>query len=238
MTTGVSAATSSRRFGSSSGRLARWRVEPKAASFARSQRMLRAAAKNSMSLGFEPGQPPSMYGMPNSSSIRATRSLSASERMMFSPWVPSRRVVSYRTTGWSLMRDGSDGRRAERVDDGRGEGRRADHDQAIVRVRGVGQVGRPAAVVERGGDGGLDGRRGIVPAQRPAQQHGRREDRPDRVGQVLAGDVRRGAVDRLVQAEQAVRRPPRPRATPTAASRGSRPAPTPRRRGCRRRGSR
>ena len=34
VTTGVSAATSSRRFGSSSARFARWRVEPKAASFA------------------------------------------------------------------------------------------------------------------------------------------------------------------------------------------------------------
>jgi hypothetical protein len=59
-----------------------------------SQRIVRAAAKNSMSLGFEPGQPPSMYGIPYSSSIRATRSLSASESVMFSPWVPSRRVVS------------------------------------------------------------------------------------------------------------------------------------------------
>ena len=94
VTTGVSAATSSRRLGSSSGRFARWRVEPKAASFARSQRIDRAAAKNSMSLGFEPGQPPSMNGIPNSSSMRATRSLSASDRVMFSPCVPSRSVVS------------------------------------------------------------------------------------------------------------------------------------------------
>ena len=59
VTTGVSAATSSRRFGSAAGRFARWRVEPKAASFARSQRIDFAAAKNSTSLGFEPGQPPS-----------------------------------------------------------------------------------------------------------------------------------------------------------------------------------
>ena len=94
VTTGVSAATSSRRLGSSPGLFDRCRVEPKAASFARSQRILRAAAKNSMSLGFEPGQPPSMNGIPNSSSIRATRSLSASDSVMFSPCVPSRRVVS------------------------------------------------------------------------------------------------------------------------------------------------
>ena len=94
VTTGVSAATSSRRFGSSPGAFERCRVEPKAASLARSQRIFRAAAKNSMSLGLEPGQPPSMNGIPNSSSIRATRSLSASDSVMFSPCVPSRRVVS------------------------------------------------------------------------------------------------------------------------------------------------
>ena len=103
VTTGVSAATSSRRFGSSPGLLDRCRVDPKAASFACSQRIVRAAAKKSMSFGLEPGQPPSMNGIPNSSSMRATRSLSASERVMFSPWVPSRSVVSYRTTGWSVM---------------------------------------------------------------------------------------------------------------------------------------
>ncbi len=94
VTTGVSAATSSRRLGSSSGRLALWRVLPNAASRACCQRSLRAAAKKSMSLGLEPGQPPSMNGKPYSSSIRATRSLSASESVMFSPWVPSRSVVS------------------------------------------------------------------------------------------------------------------------------------------------
>ncbi len=94
VTTGVSAATSSRRFGSSPGRLARWRVEPKAASRAVVQRCFFAAAKKSMSLGLDPGQPPSMNGIPYSSSIRAMRSLSARDRMMFSPCVPSRRVVS------------------------------------------------------------------------------------------------------------------------------------------------
>ena len=60
VTTGVSAATSSRRFGSSPAVLDRCRVEPKAASFADSQRIVLAAAKKSMSLGLEPGQPPSM----------------------------------------------------------------------------------------------------------------------------------------------------------------------------------
>ena len=94
VTTGVSAATSSRRFGSSPGLFERCRVDPNAASLAPSQVMDRAAAKNSTSLGLDPGQPPSMNGIPNSSSIRAMRSLSASDRVMFSPWVPSRRVVS------------------------------------------------------------------------------------------------------------------------------------------------
>ena len=60
VTTGVSAATSSRRLGSSSGRFERWRVDPKAARRALTQVIVRAAAKNSMSLGLEPGQPPSM----------------------------------------------------------------------------------------------------------------------------------------------------------------------------------
>ena len=94
VTTGVSAATSSRRLGSAAAVFERCRVDPNAASLAVCQRIVRAAAKNSMSFGLEPGQPPSMYGMPYSSSIRATRILSASESVMFSPCVPSRRVVS------------------------------------------------------------------------------------------------------------------------------------------------
>ena len=53
-----------------------------------------AAAKNSMSFGFDPGQPPSIAGMPNSSRARAIRSLSWSERTRPSRCAPSRRVVS------------------------------------------------------------------------------------------------------------------------------------------------
>ena len=60
VTTGVSAATSAWRFGSASGRFDRWRVEPNAASRAVCQVIVLAAAKKSTSLGFEPGQPPSM----------------------------------------------------------------------------------------------------------------------------------------------------------------------------------
>ena len=51
---------------------------------------------------------------------------------------------------------------------------------------------------------------GVLAAEREAQQHRRRQDRADRVGDVLAGDVGRGAVDRLVQPERAVRRPALP----------------------------
>ena len=54
----------------------------------------RARAKNSASLGFEPGQPPSMKATPSSSSRRAMRSLSSQEREIPSRWVPSRSVVS------------------------------------------------------------------------------------------------------------------------------------------------
>jgi hypothetical protein len=60
VTTGVSAATSSRRLGSFSAVFDRWRVDPNAASFAVCQVIDWAALKNSMSFGFEPGQPPSM----------------------------------------------------------------------------------------------------------------------------------------------------------------------------------
>ena len=58
--TGVSAASRARMLGSSWTRFARCRVDPKAASRACRKVMLRAAAKNSSSFGFEPGQPPSM----------------------------------------------------------------------------------------------------------------------------------------------------------------------------------
>ena len=46
--------------------------------------------------------------------------------------------------------------------------------------------------------------RHVLAPERQPQHHRRRQDRADRVGAVLAGDVRRRAVDRLVQAERAV----------------------------------
>ena len=63
-------------------------------------------------------------------------------------------------------------------------------------------VRQPAASARA--DGRLDRVGGIGPSERGPQQHRRREDRPDRVRDVAAGDVRRRAVDRLVQAELAV----------------------------------
>jgi len=93
--TGVPASSSARMLASSSGPAPARQVEPKAARSARFQGRSRARAKNSASLGFEPGQPPSMKAIPSSSRRRAMRSLSSTEREIPSRWVPSRRVVSY-----------------------------------------------------------------------------------------------------------------------------------------------
>ena len=71
------------------------RVDPNAASVAvRSASSVLARAKNSASLGLDPGQPPSMKPTPRSSRWRATVSLSATESDSPSCCVPSRRVVS------------------------------------------------------------------------------------------------------------------------------------------------
>ncbi len=91
---GDSASIRARMFASSSTRLARLRVKPKAAIRAFRQVIPFAAAKNSESLGLEPGQPPSMKGIPKSSSRRAIFSLSVRETVRPSRCVPSRRVVS------------------------------------------------------------------------------------------------------------------------------------------------
>jgi hypothetical protein len=56
---------------------------------------LAARAKNSVSLGIAPGQPPSMNPTPSSSRSGAIASLSATDRFMPSCCAPSRSVVSY-----------------------------------------------------------------------------------------------------------------------------------------------
>ena len=60
VTTGVSTSRRPRTCASSEARTPFLRVEPKAASLACLNFSLRASAKNSMSRGLEPGQPPSM----------------------------------------------------------------------------------------------------------------------------------------------------------------------------------
>ncbi len=71
------------------------RVEPNAASVAVvSDSSVRARRKNSASLGFAPGQPPSMKPTPRSSRCRAIVSLSLTDSDRPSRWLPSRRVVS------------------------------------------------------------------------------------------------------------------------------------------------
>ena len=77
-----------------------------------------------------------------------------------------------------------------------------------VGIGRVGQVGRPPAVGERAADRRLDRRGRIGLPERGPQQHRRRQDRADRVRDVASGDVRRRAVDRLVQAELPVVGPP------------------------------
>ena len=71
---------SARRFASSSGPPPTRHVEPNAAIARVRHARSRARSKNSASLGFEPGQPPSMNATPSSSSRRAIRSLSSHER--------------------------------------------------------------------------------------------------------------------------------------------------------------
>ena len=56
--------------------------------------LARMRPKNSMSLGLDPGKPPSMKWMPSTSSLTAMRTLSSTESDMPSRCVPSRRVVS------------------------------------------------------------------------------------------------------------------------------------------------
>ena len=92
--TGVAASSSAWMLASSSGLPPTRQVAPKAAMRAFDHARSRARSKNSASLGFEPGQPPSMKATPSSSRRRATLILSSQEREMPSRWVPSRSVVS------------------------------------------------------------------------------------------------------------------------------------------------
>ena len=81
VTTGARESSSARTCGSSAARAPALRVAPKATSIACLQLSSPSAAraKNSVSLGIAPGQPPSMKPTPSWSSSRATASLSATE---------------------------------------------------------------------------------------------------------------------------------------------------------------
>ena len=127
----------------------------------------------------------------------------------------------------------------EPLDDGRRERGRPDHDEAVGRRRGHRRGRRSAS--RRRAPRTTAASMALATSSRPSdsrKQHRGRQDRADRVRLVLAGDVRRRAVDRLVQPERAVR-------GPALAERGRRqhpercrPARPPRRTGCRRTGSR
>ena len=100
-----------------------------------------------MSLGFEPGQPPSMYGIPYSSSIRAIAQLVGERQrdVLALRAVAERRVVE---DDRAIVRRGHAGtpRLERRSIDGRSPiAGRADDDQPVVRVRRVGEVGRCAS---------------------------------------------------------------------------------------------
>ena len=135
------------------------------------------------------------------------RSLSASDSVMFSPCVPSRSVVSYRTTA-CVAHAGTSAGRAKPLDHGGREAGRADDHEPVGRVGFARKIRRSPACVERRMDGAFDRRGDVRPSERPAGKHRRRQDRADRVRAVLAREMRSGAVDRLVHPEPAVLRPP------------------------------
>ena len=252
VTTGVSAATSSRRFGSASGRFARWRVEPKAASFARSQRIalrgreeldvLRVRARPAaLDVGHavlvEHAGDAELVGQAEDDVLalgavaeggvveddgrrgggrRGVGSASgdAAERASRRGRDVEARVgrvvaAAVATSATAVRRPPRHSRSGPRS--------RRPSPTVPTRVQAsaaAGSRGQRSAVRKPSSSARADGRLhrvgGVGAAQRPAQEHRRGEDRPHRVRQVLPGDVRRGAVDRLVEPVQAVRRPPRP----------------------------
>ena len=95
VTTGARESSRARTCGSEDASPPARRVEPNAASRAwRRSSSSAARAKNSVSLGIAPGQPPSMTPTPRSSRCRAMASLSTTDSDRPSCWAPSRRVVS------------------------------------------------------------------------------------------------------------------------------------------------
>ena len=70
------------------------RVEPKATTRAVFSGRFLIRSKKAMSFSLLNGKPPSMYATPSSSSFSAMASLSSTEKLIPSPWAPSRKVAS------------------------------------------------------------------------------------------------------------------------------------------------
>ena len=90
----VSASSNARIFGSFCTVLLDFLVDPNATTVAVCNGTVLIIRKNSMSLGFAPGHPPSMNCTPSPSNCWATRTLSSAEKLTSSAWAPSRKVVS------------------------------------------------------------------------------------------------------------------------------------------------
>ena len=164
--------------------------------------------------GSSPASRPRCTGMPYSSSIRAIAQLVGQRErdVLALRAVAQRRVVEDDRAGRRASSSMRRPRRAEPLERSRRSSRafrRRGPARTSRRPRRASEVARPEAAVERRRD-----RAPRSPRPRPSRPSDQRssiaagQDRPDRVRQVPAGDVRRRAVDRLVQPEQAVRRPP------------------------------
>ena len=68
----------------------------------------------------------------------------------------------------------------------------------LPRIACAQQVGTAIPTLEHRADGGLYSLRFCFQMRGVAQQHGRGQDGAERIGNAFAGDVRRGAVYRLI----------------------------------------
>ncbi len=94
VTTGAPELSRARTWRSSCGSTSGRRVAPNAASLAYAKLAPRISPKKSVSVWLAPGQPPSMTLTPMRSRCSAMRTLSDTEKLMPTPWAPSRSVVS------------------------------------------------------------------------------------------------------------------------------------------------
>ena len=240
VTTGVSAATSSRRFGSSSGLLERWRVDPNAASFAPLPGHRPGGREELDVLGV--GARPAALDEGHAELVEHPRDAQlVGERqrdvLALGAVAQGRVVEDDRGVGRSIPCSCRH-RGAERSTTAVAKAVVPTTTRPSRAVAGIGEVARPPAVVERA----------LTAASMAAAASSRPSDRrssiaadrivPIGLARSWPGDVRRRAVDRLVQPERAVRRPAVAERRRRQHARGTRRAPPPRRTGCRRTGSR